>query len=193
MIDLLVSIDKKVFLVLHQLNSPALNSFMIFLSSQLIWIPFVAFFIFLFFKFENKNNFKFYLLFLVMTFVLSDVTSSYILKNIFTRLRPCRDQYFLNLIIDFGQRCGGKFGFVSSHASNSLGLIYFSLNSLQLNSKWYLFLLLPILVGVSRIYLGVHYPGDILGGYFIGLFWASLLSWSYKQIKVPTDTYPTLN
>lgn len=122
-------------------------------------------------------------LFLILAIIASDVTSSYLLKNIVNRLRPCREIDLKPLIYSFGQKCGGKFGFVSSHAANSIALVFFSIRSLNFEKKWiYGLWIIPVLVGYSRIYLGVHYPGDIAGGMLVGLFWGYVFSKMYKTI-----------
>ncbi len=122
-------------------------------------------------------------LFLLLAIIASDVTSSYLLKNIVNRLRPCREIDLKPLIYSFGQKCGGKFGFVSSHAANSIALVFFSIRSLHFEKKWiYGLWIIPVLVGYSRIYLGVHYPGDIVGGMLVGLLWAYVFSKMYKAI-----------
>lgn len=181
MIEGLLALDRDLFLFINGFHSKYLNPVMQFLSGQLIWLPLIGFFLGWSFKTLGKSRTMYFLLFLFLTMVASDVTSSYILKNIFNRLRPCREIDLKPLIYYFGQKCGGKFGFVSSHAANSSSLILFSLISLKFKSRQYLwFLMIPFLVGFSRVYLGVHYPGDIIGGVFVGAAWAWVFSKMFK-------------
>lgn len=183
MIESLNALDRTLFLSLNSLHSSVLDSFMLFLSGQMIWIPLIGYFFWYSFKLSGKKTTLFFILFLLLALVASDVTSSYLIKNIFTRLRPCRNLDMQPLIYSFGQKCGGKFGFVSSHAANSVALIYFSIRSLKFERKWiYLLWFIPATVGFSRIYLGVHYPGDILGGTLVGILWAFVFSKMFRSI-----------
>jgi undecaprenyl-diphosphatase len=186
------NLDKKLFLFLNSLNHELLNPLMVFISTKTFWLPIIFLIIVTILKKLNRLNSSIFLLFFVLTLVASDVTSSYVLKNIFLRLRPCRDPNLTQLIYDFGQRCGGKFGFVSSHASNSIAFVLFFLSALNLKRFWYFLIALPLLVGYSRIYLGVHFPGDIAGGFIVGIFWGMLMAWIFKKSMVPNDTISTL-
>jgi undecaprenyl-diphosphatase len=190
--DFLIKLDQSLFIYLHQKNFTFLNDFMTFMSSKSIWIPLLIPLMFFAWKREYKKHFIFFLLFLSMTLALSDITSSYLLKNVFNRLRPCRDIELASFIIKFGQRCGGKFGFVSSHASNSLALIIYFARTLQLKNLWFLIYIFPLVIGYSRIYLGVHYPGDVLGGFLVGLLWSCFFSWAYRIIKEQDETYSSV-
>jgi len=178
------NLDHSLFLFLNSFHSTALDPIMVFFSGQMIWIPLIAYFLWNSLKINGKRGTLLFGLFLFLCLIAIDVTSSYILKNAFERLRPCRQVELISQIYSFGQKCGGKYGFVSSHASNSMALMTFSLRVLPLsrNLKYGLFFI-PLMVGLSRIYLGVHFPGDILGGMTVGFIWASLLSYFYKEAQ----------
>lgn len=185
MIDRLSSWDSKLFLIVNSLNSSWLNSIMVFFSSQLIWIPLVVFILYLSFKEFPRKQFYLFLLFLFFAIIASDVTSSYILKNVTKRLRPCRVEDIKLLMNSFGQKCGGRFGFVSSHAANSFAILTFAFLTLKrLKGIFHVLWILPFLVSYSRIYLGVHYPGDILGGAIVGIFWGTIYSLILKRTKL---------
>jgi len=181
-IDFLSSIDQKLFLIFNSWHADWLNPIMVLFSGQLIWLPFLILVFGIAFKKLERRSFFLFMLFLVLALIASDVTSSYILKNIVQRLRPCKIPELKSLIFSFGQKCGGRFGFVSSHAANSICVLMFSTIALKIKSRaFHCLWLLPLLVSFSRIYLGVHYPGDILGGIFVGLMWGSLMAMIFRN------------
>lgn len=182
MIDALALLDRKLFLVINSWHTVWLNPVMELVSGQAIWIPFIALIFWVASKQLDKKAFWIFILFLVLGIIASDVSSSYILKNVFERMRPCRLAELKPLIYNFGQRCGGRYGFVSSHAANTIFILTFSFGTLNFRTKiFHLLWILPFTVSYSRIYLGVHYPGDILGGLFVGISWGLILSYFFKN------------
>lgn len=181
MMDFLNKLDTSLFLLLNGIHFSALDPVMVFFSGQFLWIPLIVFFLWKGKVSLDRRAFTVFVIFIITGLALSDVTSSYILKNIITRMRPCRLQELKPLIYQFGQKCGGKYGFVSSHAANSTFLVLFALKALQLPGKFLWVWILPVIVGFSRIYLGVHYPGDIVGGAFVGIMWGTILFKVYRR------------
>ena len=174
--------DQKLFLFINSLHAEWLNPIMQIISGQGIWLPIIFFFIWMAKKQFNQKTFGLFVLLLFLSIFASDVSSSYIIKNLVQRLRPCHLEELKELINQFGQKCGGKFGFVSSHAANSFCILVFSFITLNLKINRYQWLwILPFLVSLSRIYLGVHYPGDILGGFIIGGFWGYIMAYHFNN------------
>lgn len=179
--------ERDLFVFLHGLNSESLNPLMIFVSSFIPWLPITFFLLYYVFKAQSKRNFFVILSYLVLLLAMSDSSTSYFFKNLFGRLRPCHMEELKEFIIEFGQRCGGKNGFFSSHASNSFALGAFLLNfgiiprSYKIMTWSFL-----ILIAYSRIYLGVHLPLDVIMGAIWGIFlsklWIFLTKNSLKEL-----------
>ena len=184
MIENLAQFDRAFFLFLNSFHHPWLDPVMTFLSGQMVWAPLIGYFLWLSLKQLGKRGSIYFLLFMFLALAASDVTSSYILKNLFNRLRPCREEEILPLLHLFGQKCGGKYGFVSSHAANSICIIAFSFLALFQRPKFFhAAWLAPVLVSISRIYLGVHYPGDILGGLMVGCLWGIIFGSAFRSYQ----------
>jgi len=181
MIDSLINKDIELFIYLNSLGTAQWDGVWLFISNKYSAIPLYLFLLFLTYKqFGLKKTFV-ALLFVVLLIALSDQTSN-LFKYGFKRLRPCHNENISHLIRLVGNRCGGLYGYFSAHAANSLAIAVFF--GLMLKSK--LSFLFPILivwalaVSYSRIYLGVHYPMDVVTGMFIGLIYASLFYVLYK-------------
>ncbi|MHC1702910.1 MAG: phosphatase PAP2 family protein [Tenuifilaceae bacterium] len=166
MIETLLNLDTQLFLFLNGLNSPFWDPVMVFASGKLTWLPF---YLLLIFFIARKHGWKtlWWLVAIALVIVAADQISVGLFKNVFQRLRPCHTPD-LNGLVHLVGKCGGKFGFVSSHAANTFGVAVFL--SLLFKNKWATLGLIfwAAFVSYSRIYLGVHFPGDILCGALLG-------------------------
>lgn len=166
MIETLLSWDTQLFLFLNGLHSPFWDPIMLFASGKLTWLPLYALLIYLI---ARRHGWKtlWWLLAIAMVIVAADQISAGIFKNAFQRLRPCHTPDLQGLLHLVG-KCGGKFGFVSSHAANTFGVAAFL--SLLFRNRWatYGLLFWAAFVSYSRIYLGVHFPGDVICGAILG-------------------------
>lgn len=166
--DFLIDLDTRLFLFLNGLNSPFWDPIMVFVSGRLTWLPFymvLAFFIFR--KFHWRGFWV--LLFVAVVVTVADQSSVQLFKDVFQRLRPCRNPELVDLVKLVNNRCGGGYSFVSSHATNTFAVAAFLLNVFRVKPFQVLILFWAALVSYSRVYLGVHYPADILGGAILGL------------------------
>lgn len=139
------------------------------ITSKIFWIPFYL--LLLFFTVLKYKKKTFYIaLFLGLLFLIGDRSSVMLFKDVFERLRPCHNPEIAGLVHIINGKCGGQFGFVSSHATNSFALAIFTGFLLKKYYKYTMvtMLLWAGLVSYSRIYVGVHYPGDILCGAILG-------------------------
>ncbi|MGP1362522.1 MAG: phosphatase PAP2 family protein [Bacteroides sp.] len=166
--ELLQSIDRDLFLFLNGLHTDFLDPLMLFSSGKLTWIPFYLFLLYIVYRRQRWQGLLWYILAIGLVVLLADRLSVVCFKDVFERLRPCHNPSIASLVYLPSGRCGGLYGFVSSHAANVFGITLLSI--LFVRQRWFTFLLLcwALLVCYSRIYLGVHYPGDILCGAILG-------------------------
>lgn len=160
-------LDQKLFLFLNGLHHPVADVVMWQMSQIWIWIPLyltVAYFV------ARKWGRKAWwiLLVFVLCLAMTDQLTN-IIKESVQRLRPSRDPVLQGMVHVLNGYTGGKYGFVSAHTSNSFGFAI--LSSLLFKNRIYSVSILSwaTVVSYSRIYLGVHYPGDVLGGAVMGL------------------------
>lgn len=175
MIQQLKNWDEELFIWLNSFHADWLDPIVFQLTQTITWIPFYAILIYLIYRADHKGVW-WVLGGAALTILISDQVTSGFMKPFFERLRPCHDERWEGIMHNYG-RCGGLFGFVSSHAANTFGIATFL--NLKLKGKipflkW--LYLWAFLISYTRIYLGVHYPIDILLGAVIGII-AGLLTW----------------
>jgi undecaprenyl-diphosphatase len=179
---MLERLDQQLFLYLNSFHSPFWDNVMHTISGKIIWIPlYLAILIYLGIKYKRK--FIIILLFIILAATLADQVSVQLFKNLFQRLRPCHEPLLDGLVHQFNGECGGSYGFISSHATNSFNVAVLSL--LFIRKRWFSvsIVIWALVIGYSRIYLGVHYPGDVICGSIVG----ALIGWGIYKLYFLTD------
>lgn len=178
----LEKLDTQLFLWLNGLHTEGLDPLMQWITEKQSWYGFyAAFIVWLLWRYRVKGIW--FLLTIVLTIVLADQTASSVLKPIFERLRPCHEPHLQGLIHLTGD-CGGQFGFASSHGANSFGFVSIVVLLLGQSNKWLKILFIwAIIVSYSRIYVGVHYPLDVLAGAGIGVLAALLCKQIFHKFQ----------
>lgn len=182
MLETLINFDQGFFSLINGLNTPFVDSIMWWIADKYIWIPFYLFLVFFLYRTFGKQS-LFMVLFALLLITLSD-QGSVLIKNSVERLRPCHNELMAYTVHIVNNKCGGQFGFVSSHAANSMALFtYILLLTRNRNKKitWMLGIYV-LLIGYCRIYLGAHYPLDIAGGWIIGIAAAFITYIIYRLV-----------
>ena len=187
MFEEILKLDYKLFLFLNNLGTTKFDAFWLSLSKIEANILMYLFLIFLFFhikKLRPKLIYIFYLFFVIALMITITDQGANFFKDSFQRLRPCYNESILDSLRLVKENCGGKYGFFSAHASNSFSLaIFFGL--LFKNRIRYMIIITTVyasLISYSRIYLGVHFPIDIIVGSSFGIF-VGFIIYSFVYLK----------
>ena len=169
MIDRLIELDQELFLYLNGLGNVYWDAFWMAYTAKLHWIPLYAILLYLLYR---RLGTKMVLLTILTTVLMVSFTDQItnLFKHGFERFRPCHQEGIKEVMRVVKDGCGGRFGFFSGHSSNSMALAILIGMTLRDKYKWMVYALViwALLMGYSRIYIGVHYPLDVLCGWTFG-------------------------
>lgn len=169
MLEQLIELDKALFLFLNGLGTPTWDGFWMFYTNKVSWIPFYAVLLFFMYKKSNAKIFLLTVLVVALMILFTDQVTN-LFKSGFARLRPCHEADIADKMRLIKSWCGGRHGYFSGHSSNSMAVAVFVGLFLRYKYKYLIFILLfwAALMAYSRVYIGVHYPLDIISGMLFG-------------------------
>ncbi len=196
MLETIKSIDESLFLFLNARHNTFFDALMWLFSDKLFWGPLYVWFLWLLYKRYTKNYWT-VLLTIILMIVFSDQFCN-LAKDGFMRLRPSQEPHLQSLVHIVNNYRGGMYGFYSGHSSNAFAVAFFMITIMARERKYIIAVSLTyaILTAYSRIYLGVHYPGDVLTGTFIGALLGTGFAFAHGRLrnrflKIPeTDIQP---
>jgi undecaprenyl-diphosphatase len=181
MLEKLQSLDTQLFVYLNSLGSENFDGFWLFITKQVNWIPLFLLLFYLIYKKIGIKQTLYLLFFIAVLITITDQTTN-VFKNGFQRLRPCNNPEIKSFIRIVQVR--NSYSFFSGHAANTMAVATFLYLNFKQNFKYFaLIFLWPLIFAYSRIYLGLHYPLDIVSGYLCGFIFGFLMYKTYKILQ----------
>lgn len=179
--DWLLTIDRMVFeLINTKLSSDILDTILPPLRNKYLWVPlYMMILAALLWKYQWRG--AVILGFVLLTVLLSDQISASIIKPVVQRLRPCQNP---ELSVKLLVICGSGFSFVSSHASNHFGIaIFLGQRFARFTLVYPLAILWASAISIAQVYVGVHYPLDVIAGALVGFLCAGVTLWLLSRLS----------
>lgn len=179
MIEELLKWDKELFLFLNQLGTEGWDGFWLFITNKWSSLPLYLLLLILSYLHLGWKKTLLLLLFVVLMITCTDQLANFFKYGV-QRPRPCHAAELNSAMRLVKSSCGGPFGYFSAHAGNAFALALFFNSILKTRYKYLppFLVIWALVVGYSRIYIGVHYPLDVLSGMFIGGF----LGWTFARL-----------
>lgn len=170
LLDTLINIDSRVFLFFNGIHAPFWDWFMYMFSGRFIWVPMYAAVLYMLYRNYSWKTATIYLVAIALTITIADQSCATYIRPYVERLRPSNLDNRLSILTHVvnGYR-GGSYGFPSCHAANSFAFAAFA--GLMVKRRWFTLFVFgwAVVNCYTRVYLGVHYPGDLLVGALIGM------------------------
>lgn len=180
----LLQFDQYLFYLINSVwTTDWLDALMPVWRNKFFWLPFYIFLIsFLLINFGKKGGFL--LLFALGTIAVSDTLSSQVVKKNVQRVRPCNDPQ-MSEVVDLKVKCGGGYSYTSSHATNHFALAFFLIFTLGIRFPWIKLVLIFWAGSISygQVYVGVHYPLDVISGGMLGSVIGILMATFYGSFR----------
>lgn len=195
MLETLKELDQQLFLYLNNLGNPTWDGFWLFMTEKFYQIPLYLILLVLFYRYYGLKGILITLLTVALLITACDQLANLFKYVLVQRPRPCQPHALGEMTRFVAEHCG-RYGFFSGHSTNSMALAIFTGLALQKYLKYImpLMILWSVIVSYSRIYLGVHYPGDVLTGWMFGIVlgyiayrihWYFIRRYAIDVIKTP--------
>lgn len=183
MLETIKSIDESLFLFLNAQHNSFFDPLMWLFSEKLFWVPLYVWFLWLLYKKYPKQYWT-VIVTIVLMIVVSDQLCNLAKDNVM-RLRPSQAPHLYSMVHILNDYRGGKYGFYSAHAANAFAVAFFMITLTADGRKFIIPVALTyaLLTAYSRIYLGVHYPGDVLTGAVIGVLLGTGFAFALKKLR----------
>jgi undecaprenyl-diphosphatase len=180
--DKIIALDKQLLVYLNSLGSSAFDPLWLFITKQSHWTPFFLILLYFVFKKLGTKQTTILLLFIAVLLTINNEITE-LFKAHFQRLRPCNDLAIKDIIRNI--KPSNTFSFFSGHSSNSMAVFVFLYLIFKKHYKYFWLLIFwPLIFAYSRIYLGLHFPTDILAGFTCGLIMGNLWYKLYNFLKI---------
>jgi undecaprenyl-diphosphatase len=182
--------DRAIILAVNGWHHPWLDEIMWIVSGKLTWFPLWILFLVLAFKNLERKHFWIFLICALASIGIADLTAKLLFKDLIQRYRPSHNLLLLDQLHFYEEYAGtfyrgGNFGFISNHASNFFAILSWVTIVFWNKKRWFVYIMLfsAILVSYSRMYLGVHYLSDLIGGALWGIS-VSFLIYRFVYLKL---------